>query len=114
MKKEQYTAIGLNILVWVIILFWLTFAYFGLADIQTLFVRNLVTTVCLAGSVYFNFYYLLPQYFFRKKYVTYFSILSIFVLGLSIFRAYIDSLLLDRLVPAMPEDIAIFSNMHYT
>ena len=114
MNKDSYIVVGLNILVWVIILFWLTFAYMGLTDLPTLFARNSITIICLAASVYLNFYYLLPRFFFKKKYVRYFALLSTFVLSLSIFRAYVDSYFLDRLVPAMPEDIAIFSNMHYT
>ncbi|MEZ4888785.1 MAG: sensor histidine kinase [Chitinophagales bacterium] len=113
MTNNKYTLIGLNILVWIIITVWLTFAYMGIADIQTLLVRNIITAICMASLVYLNFYYLLPKYLFRGKYVLYFTILSALVFTMSIIRTYIDGYFLVRLVPTMPEDIALFSNMHY-
>ncbi len=114
MTNNKYSLIGLNVLIWLIILFWMSFAYTGSGDFQQMLLRNVFTILSMAGIVYFNFYYLLTTYFFQKKYIQYFTILTTMVLILTLIRVYVDSLLLESITPIIPENKAIFSNMHYT
>lgn len=114
MNYNKYGLAGLNVLCWLAVLLWMSFAYMGSGDFNKMLLRNVITILSMAGIVYFNFYCLLTAYFFQKKYIQYFAILTIIVLSLTFLRVYLDSLLLDSITPIIPENKAIFSNMHYT
>lgn len=114
MTSNKYSLVGLNILIWLIILFWMSFAYMGSGDFGQMLLRNVFAILTMASIVYFNFYYLLTTYFFQKQYIRYYAILTTIVLVLTIMRVYVDSLLLESITPIIPDNKAIFSNMHYT
>ncbi len=81
-----------HLLFWMVYIAVITLFFGEIVGVRKVFYRTLISFVFNAFLVYFNFYFLLPRYFEKRKYLLYFILLHITLALVTAFRVYADSL----------------------
>ena len=81
-----------HLLFWMVYIAVITLFFGEMVGVRKVFYRTLISFLFNAFLVYFNFYYLLPRYFEKRKYLVYLILLHLALAVVTVLRVYTDSL----------------------
>lgn len=91
LRFNKATTILLHCLFWVGYIGLAVYFFYGVLELQKVFLRILIHVGFLILLVYFNFLYLLPIFFDKRYYKTYLILLSIALVAITFLRVYADA-----------------------